>query len=141
MKTILMLSIWGILSINSYAQEIQPGDSLFAIAKSEKKKVLLYFSGSDWCAPCIRFKKNYIEKAEFSEFAKYNLIVYNADFPRYKMNQLNKKVVEFNEVLAEKYNKNGTFPKIILMDMTGVVLKEWLALPTQPLEEFINSLR
>lgn len=140
MKAILSLILLFIISYNANAQDYREVDALFAKAKSEKKKVLLYFSGSDWCAPCIRFKKNYIEKSEFQEFAKSNLLVYNADFPRKKSNQLDKEVTAFNEKLAEKYNRTGIFPKVILFDFNGKILKEWEKLPTEPLDAFISSL-
>lgn len=141
MKVFLSFILLLISSINLNAQEHQKVDSLFAKAKSENKNVLLYFSGSDWCAPCIRFKKKYIENADFKEFAKNNLIVYNADFPRKKNNQLNKEIVKFNEELADNYNKTGAFPKIILLDFNGFIIKEWLELPTESIEEFIKNLK
>jgi thioredoxin-related protein len=141
MKNFLPYILILVLSYNSNAQVYQLVDSLFVKAKNENKKVLLYFSGSDWCAPCIRFKKNYIEKADFQEFAKSNLIVYNADFPRKKSNQLDKTIETNNDELANKYNKTGAFPKIILLDFNGTILKEWLALPAESLEEFISKLK
>jgi thioredoxin-related protein len=141
MKVFLSFILLLISSINLNAQEHQKVDSLFAKAKSENKNVLLYFSGSDWCAPCIRFKKKYIENADFKEFAKNNLIVYNADFPRKKNNQLNKEIVKFNEELADNYNKTGAFPKIILLDFNGFIIKEWLELPNEAIEEFIKNLK
>ncbi|MCZ8197089.1 MAG: thioredoxin family protein [Flavobacterium sp.] len=141
MKAFLSFILLVVISFSSKAQEYQQVDSLFAKAKSENKKVLLYFSGSDWCAPCIRFKKKYIENADFKEFAKNNLIVYNADFPRKKNNQLNKEIVKFNEELADNYNKTGAFPKIILLDFNGFIIKEWLELPTESIEEFIKNLK
>lgn len=141
MKAILSFILLVVISYNSNAQEYQHVDSLFVKAKRENKNILLYFSGSDWCAPCIRFKKNYVEKTEFQEFAKTNLVVYNADFPRKKSNQLEKEVASFNEKLAEKYNRTGAFPKVILLDFNGRILKEWGKLPTESLEEFISSLK
>lgn len=141
MKAILSFILFVVFNCTIQAQEYKQVDSLFANAKRENKNVLLYFSGSDWCAPCIRFKKNYVEKIEFQEFAKTNLVVYNADFPRKKSNQLEKEVASFNEKLAEKYNRTGAFPKVILLDFNGRILNEWEKLPTESLEEFISSLK
>ncbi len=141
MKTYFTSILFLVVCYYSNAQEFQNIDSLFAKAKSENKKVLLYFSGSDWCAPCIRFKKNFIEQSKFIAFTSSHLLVYNADFPRKKSNQLDKHIASFNEKLADKYNSQGTFPKIILFDFNGRILKEWEKLPTESLEEFITSLQ
>lgn len=141
MKTILSFFFILILGSNSVAQQYQSIDELLLKAKSENKKVLLYFSGSDWCAPCIRFKKNYIDQLKFQDFAQSNLIIYNADFPRKKTNQLGKETTLFNEKLADVYNASGNFPKVILLSYNGKMIKTWESLPLESLEEFINAMR
>ncbi len=71
-------------------------------AKKENKRILLYFSGSDWCAPCVKFKRFFIETEQFKTFTQNNILVYNADFPRQKKNKLPKDIDQQNVVLAEK---------------------------------------
>jgi thioredoxin-related protein len=110
-------------------------------AKAQNKRVLLYFSGSDWCAPCVKFKKQFILTDAFKSYSNENLLIYNADFPRQKKNQLSKEITNENEALAEKYNKNGLFPLILLLDVEGKVIKKWDHLPTETLEEFIAKLK
>lgn len=110
-------------------------------AKTENKKVLLYFSGSDWCAPCVKFKKQYVLTDSFIAFSNENLVTYNADFPRLKKNQLAKEITQENEALAEKYNNTGIFPLILLLDKDGKIIKKWDHLPTETLEEFIAKLK
>ncbi|RXR19398.1 thioredoxin [Flavobacterium amnicola] len=110
-------------------------------AKTENKKVLLYFSGSDWCAPCVKFKKQYILTDPFIAFSSENLVTYNADFPRLKKNQLTKEITQENEALAEKYNNTGIFPLILLLDTDGKIIKKWDHLPSETLEEFIAKLK
>ena len=56
------------------------------IAKQNHKLILLNFSGSDWCGPCIKLKKDVFESAEFQSFAESNLVLLRADFPRLKKN-------------------------------------------------------
>src|SRR6187399_3198314 len=79
-------------------------------AKEKNQLILLNFSGSDWCAPCIQMKKEIFEKQEFIDFADKNLVLVKADFPRHKKNQLDAKQKEHNEKLAEQFNPNGKFP-------------------------------
>ncbi|HEX3007608.1 MAG TPA: thioredoxin family protein [Bacteroidales bacterium] len=109
-------------------------------ATKENKKVLLYFSGSDWCAPCMKFKKTFIQNENFKSFADKNLVLLNADFPRKKDNRLSKELTEQNEQLAGKYNPQGAFPMILLLDSTGKVLKKWDGCPDGTVEEFIKAL-
>lgn len=141
MKSLLSALLLLLFHGNLIAQQEQSIDTLLTKAKAENKKVLLYFSGSDWCGPCIRFKQKYIEQPEFLAFAQSNLIIYNADFPRKKANQLSKETTQFNEELADVYNASGDFPKIILLDHSGNTIKMWESLPTESLEDFINYLR
>lgn len=98
-------------------------------AKAEHKLILLYFSGSDWCGPCIKLKKDIYESEEFGAFANKHLVLVKADFPRQKKNQLDKKQTQHNEALAEKYNNKGKFPFSVLINADGKVLKEWDGYP------------
>lgn len=53
-------------------------------AKENHKLILLNFSGSDWCGPCILTRRDYLESDVFTMMADQNLILVNADFPRKK---------------------------------------------------------
>lgn len=110
-------------------------------AKTENKKVLLYFSGSDWCAPCVKFKKFIVNTPEFQSFATESLVIYNADFPRLSKNKLAKEVEKENDTLADKYNSKGIFPLILLLDSDGNVVKKWEEFPKETVEEFIGKLK
>ena len=68
MKKIIALLV--IFSSFSFAQQTETFVNKLEQAKKEHKKILLYFSGSDWCAPCIKFKKFIIQIEEFQAFAK-----------------------------------------------------------------------
>jgi thioredoxin-related protein len=47
-------------------------------AKTEHKMILLKFSGSDWCIPCIKLQKEVLNTQEFKSFADENLVLINA---------------------------------------------------------------
>jgi thioredoxin-related protein len=93
-----------------------------AKAEKENKNILLVFSGSDWCGPCIKLEKVVWKSPEFQAEADKNWIIYRADFPNKKKNQLAPDIVETNNKLAEKYNKNGIFPLVMLLDPKGKVI-------------------
>ncbi|NOT73502.1 MAG: thioredoxin family protein [Cyclobacteriaceae bacterium] len=96
-----------------------------ASAVREDKYILLNFSGSDWCGPCIKMKKEVFESEHFATVASKNLILVRADFPRSRKNQLSKDQTKHNEDLAERYNPMGKFPLTLLLNADGTVLKEW----------------
>lgn len=108
------------------------GDNLeaaLADAKQNHKLVLLYFSGSDWCGPCIKLKQEVLETADFQDFSKEHLNLVRADFPRMKKNQLSKDQTAYNEKLAEKYNPKGKFPLTVLINPEGKIITEWDGYP------------
>ncbi|SHG22837.1 Thioredoxin-related protein [Flavobacterium segetis] len=91
-------------------------------AASENKNILLVFSGSDWCAPCIKLDKTIWQSEEFKKEADQNWIIYRADFPKKKANLLSGDLTASNKKLADRYNKSGNFPLVLLLDKSGTVL-------------------
>ena len=91
-------------------------------ATEQDKKILLVFSGSDWCAPCIKLDKNVWQSDIFKTESKNKLILLKADFPKKKANLLSAELTESNKKLAEKYNKEGNFPLVVLLDKNGKVI-------------------
>jgi thioredoxin-related protein len=91
-------------------------------AEKENKNILLVFSGSDWCGPCMKLDNVVWKSPEFQAEADKSWVIYKADFPKKKANQLSKELTESNNKLAEKYNKNGSFPLVLLLDKKGKVI-------------------
>ena len=82
----------------------------------------MIFAGSDWCGPCIKLD-NVVWKSEaFKLESEKSWVIYKADFPKKKANQLSAELTESNNKLAEKYNKSGSFPLVVLLDKTGKVI-------------------
>lgn len=110
-------------------------------AKAEHKYVLVSFSGSDWCIPCIRLHKEVFEKDEFLSFAQAHLTLVNADFPRLKKNALSQEQQKKNDKLAETLNPEGHFPYTVLLNEDGKVVKAWDGYPAQNAAEFTSGLK
>lgn len=91
-------------------------------AKDENKMIFLVFSGSDWCAPCIKLDENVWTSDAFRDHADANYVLYKADFPRKKTNRLQDALVAENKALAERYNPEGHFPLVLLLNTEGGVL-------------------
>jgi protein disulfide-isomerase len=96
-------------------------EQALASAKAARKCVLLDFTGSDWCGPCIQMKKVVFSKGAFLNYAKKNLVLVEVDYPRVKA--LPEKVAKQNERLMHQYEieKSG-FPTVILLNPDGKIL-------------------
>ena len=115
-------------------------DEAIVLAKDQKQKIVLVFSGSDWCAPCIKLEKEIWNSNEFIEFSKSNFVLLRADFPRRKNNALPQEQQEHNNKLAEMYNRNGYFPFVVVLDKDGNVLGETGYRKTSP-SDYIKQLQ
>ena len=85
-------------------------------ARAEKKLVLINFTGSDWCPPCMRLRKEVFSQPEFASYAKENLVLLEADFPRRK--QLPAAQQAANESLARQFGIES-FPTIVMLNPEG----------------------
>ena len=110
-------------------------------AQSKNKFIMLNFSGSDWCGPCIRLHKEIFDSEVFTQYANEHLVLVNADFPRLKKNMLSKEQQKQNDALAEKYNSDGSFPLTLLLNADGKVVKKWDGYPSSTPEEFTNDVK
>lgn len=122
----------------SYAQVFDDADSAFHESVRTGKPILLIFSGSDWCAPCIQLEKRILSEKTFTTFANEQLILLKADFPQRK--KISKNLREQNESLAERYNSQGVFPFVVLLNPDGSVQRV-LTRHTQTPVEFIDEIR
>jgi len=91
-------------------------------AKKEDKPIVLVFSGSDWCVPCKKLDKAIWTSEEFKNFSSENYVLYRADFPRKKVNQLPQEQLNQNKKLAERYNTKGYYPLVLVLDKSEQVL-------------------
>ena len=110
------------------ALSAQEWETDFEIAKQissvENHPIILDFQGSDWCAPCIKLDREIWSSDEFKSYSKEHFVMLQADFPRKKINSLPDEQQQKNNQLAEKYNKQGYFPFVVILDKEGNVLGE-----------------
>jgi len=138
MKQNLVLLPFFFLSMVHWQPDFEKATQL---AKEKHQLILLNFSGSDWCGPCIRMNKEIFENEQFSKMADSSIVMYNADFPRNKKNQLNPALKKQNEALADKYNSQGKFPFTVLLTPDGKILNSWDGLPNENAAQFAQSLK
>jgi thioredoxin-related protein len=109
-------------------------------ATKESKNILIVFSGSDWCAPCIKLDRSIWQSEEFKNASIENWILLKADFPKKKVNTLLDKQIKLNNELAEKYNPEGSFPKVVLLNNEGKVIGILGNEKTTP-QEYVDKLK
>ena len=75
------------------------------IAQKENKKVMLFFTGSDWCGWCVRLQNEKNKKEEFINWAKEHVVLVELDFPRNK--QLEPNIAAQNNQLQQMFGIRG----------------------------------
>ena len=106
-------------------------------AKAENKRVLLDFTGSDWCGPCIQFMSQVLSRPEFLTYADKNLVLVEVDYPRRKKQSA--EVAKQNERLSRQYGigEKG-YPTVVLLDPAGKIIGEFTGFGGESPAEFIG---
>lgn len=105
-------------------------------ARAQNKRVLLDFTGSDWCGPCIQLKKAVFSRPEFAAYADKNLVLVEVDFPQRKRQSA--ELVKQNEQLSKQYSLQGKgYPTVILLDPNGKILREFTGYDGESAAELI----
>ena len=143
MKTLLakLTGILAMLALTSTLVFAKDGwseeyDKALAQAKTDKKLVVLDFTGSDWCGWCIKLDKEVFSQAEFGQYAKKNLVLVELDYPRTK--EQSKEIKAQNGKLQKEYKIEG-YPTIIVLNSEGKKVGELGYQPGGP-KAFIAEL-
>ena len=84
-------------------------------AASEKKPILMFFTGSDWCIWCQTLHEEVLDGDEFKEFSK-KLVLLELDFPQEK--ELPEALKKQNAELAKQFDVDG-YPCTVVLDPDG----------------------
>jgi thioredoxin-related protein len=90
-----------------------------ASAAKSGKKLLIDFTGSDWCIYCQKLDAEVFSTSEFKSFAKGYVLVC-VDLPHQK--ELPAALKKQNEALAEQFKIDG-FPTVIVADASGTEIR------------------
>ena len=139
------MKLLSILLFSSMMFTVPAWKTDFNAAKTEASEkhelILVNFSGSDWCLPCMKLKKTIFDNENFVSYASEKLILVNADFPRQNKHKLSQEQTKMNEALAEKFNPEGKFPYTVLVNEDGKVIKQWDGLPDGSADKFIDQIK
>lgn len=107
------------------------------VAKAEKRKVFLLFTGSDWCPWCMRLDREILSTPAFIDYAKSELVLVKLDFPRETYQD--PQVAAQNQQLQQQYRVGG-YPHVIVLNSTGQSVGE-LGYQQGGPAPFINRLK
>ncbi|MFY7944927.1 MAG: thioredoxin family protein [Crocinitomicaceae bacterium] len=81
-----------------------------SIAQKEKKPLMLFFTGSDWCGWCHKLQKEVFFQDEFKKWAKDNVVLLEVDFPSRNGEAAQKQSAEVkqqNNLLQQQFSVRG----------------------------------
>lgn len=85
-------------------------------AAEQKKDLMIEFTGSDWCPPCMQLRANVFSKPDFQKEAQKDFVLLELDYPRGK--EQSKEMKAANEKLAQQYGVQG-FPTVVFANASG----------------------
>ncbi|WP_432672782.1 thioredoxin family protein [Flavobacterium sp. SM2513] len=110
---VVLLLTFGFSTIN--AQELTwhtDVNKASDLAIKNKKPLMLFFTGSDWCGWCIRLQKEVFKTPEFVKWANDNVTLVELDFPRRK--QLAPELAQQNKNFEQMFGIRG-YPTVWLV--------------------------
>lgn len=92
----------------------------FAAAQAEatasKRRLLVLFTGSDWCPPCMKFEANVAHAPEFLNLATTAFVLVKLDYPR--NTPQSPAIRQRNEALLRQYGVNS-YPTLMVISADG----------------------
>lgn len=104
-----------IFSFNVNAQELTWHTELtkaINVSKVEKKPLMLFFTGSDWCGWCMKLQKEVFKTPEFIKWANENVVLVELDYPRRK--ELSPELKSQNDQMKQMFQIRG-YPTVWLV--------------------------
>ena len=123
MKILLALMLLTGVILVSGAEWIPSYRNAKKLAIAQNKKILIFFSGSDWCESGRVLNRDLFRTRSFQQLASEKYILYNADFPKYT--KLGQEQEETNKRLAVRYGIHR-FPALAVIEPKygGLLVKQ-----------------
>jgi len=125
MKSIYL--IFCFISLLGFSQEktdsgfwVKDFEKAITISKKEKRPIVLYFTGSDWCKPCMLLKEDFFENEKLDAY-KSSFVFLKIDIPR-NADLLTENQKTENYKLLDTYNPGKVFPLVNILNHKGKVL-------------------
>ena len=109
-------------------------------ASQQNKKVLLFFSVPEYCDSCFKLEKNIFKSDEFLKYAELNYILVKIDFSN-KINVESDEHMAENLLIVEKYNKDGFFPLVVVLNKDSKVVGKTEVYKNETPEQYVSMLQ
>ena len=109
----LVLFLFGLACMMQAGEWVGSYQTAKKQAIRQNKKILIFFSGSDWCEAGRRLNRDLFRTRTFQDLADRKYVLYNADFPKYT--RLGQETEESNRRLAARYGIHR-FPAIVVAE-------------------------
>ncbi|AWG21209.1 thioredoxin family protein [Flavobacterium faecale] len=113
----IVLALLVMISISTQAQELKWHTNIkeaIEVSNKEKKPMMMFFTGSDWCGWCIRLQKEVLLTPEFKKWAKASVVLVELDYPRRTAQA--PEIKKQNEELQQVFQIQG-FPTVFFSNV------------------------
>jgi len=121
--TIILLS-FGVFGFSQDVHDLwqEDYDKAVQLSKKNNKPILVFYTGSDWCGPCIMLEEDFFESERFLTAVQDKYVLYEANFPR-NSDLISGKQKNDNLKIQRKY-KLSSFPTVLILNKKGKVIGE-----------------
>jgi thioredoxin-related protein len=141
MKSVTLPILFLFSILNCTAQQWQKDLDLgLKAATQQNKKVLLFFSVPEHCDTCVKLEKRIFQSPEFLAFAEANYVLVKIDFS-YQSEDLSKEELEKNLLIVEKYNKDGFFPHVVVLNAAAKITLKTSVYDNETPQEYLSLLK
>lgn len=107
-------------------------------ASADGKDIMMEFTGSDWCPPCMAFAKEVLSKEAFQTEAPKHFVLLKLDNPNDKSKQ-SKEEQEQYQKLSTEFKVEGV-PTVILADASGRPYAKIVGYGGTAAEDYVKDL-
>jgi uncharacterized protein YyaL (SSP411 family) len=113
-----------------------------AEARAINRPLVVVFSGSDWCPPCVTYEREVFAQPAFAAYAQGNLVLAHFDYPRQAQNQPSPAQARRNKEAAALLNREGDFPLAVVVSPRGQILAKTGYIPGGPaaFQAYLNKI-
>lgn len=120
MRPIFILHVLSILFFSTIQAQLKKSpdyETAKTEAKKENKDILIVLTGSEWCKPCVKMKKNVFENQEFISYVNKHFVIFEVNLGRHW--DMDSKLYKDYAFFKEKYQSNA-LPTLIVLDSNEV---------------------
>ncbi len=137
-KMVLIVLFLGSL-LNCTAQQWEKNlEAGLQQAAVQNKKVLLFFSVPEHCETCEKLEQNIFKSPEFLAFADQHYVMVKIDF---SYQQDDKNQLQKNLLIVEKYNKDGFFPHVVVLNKEAKITVKTEVYNDETPQEYLSLLQ